>query len=114
MVPDVIIKYIQRKECIYEIYSDININRDYICTQSSDINEIYRNSLRSFLYIGAAGFALDILRSLRELRISAGLRFRYATPKGCASRPLRKPAAPLYAIGLRRIKEGRRFKSWQN
>jgi len=28
---------------------------------SSDINEIYRNSLRSFLYIGAAGFTLDIL-----------------------------------------------------
>jgi len=39
---------------------------------SSDMNEIYRNSLCSFLYIGAAGFALDILRSLRELRISAG------------------------------------------
>ncbi len=69
-------------------------------TNSSYINEIYRNSLRSFLYIGAAGFALDILRSLCELRISAGLRFRYAAPKECATRHLRKPAAPLGDILL--------------
>jgi len=48
----------------------------------TDMNEIYRNSLCSFLYIGAAGSALDILRSLHELHISAGLQFRYAAPLG--------------------------------
>ena len=81
------------------------VQRD-VYPNTSDINKIYRNSLRSFLYIGAAGFALDILRSLRELRISAGLRFRFAAPKGCASRPLRKPAAPLYEIARLNMQTG--------
>jgi len=26
------------------------------------------------------------------------LRFRFAAPKGCATRPLRKPRAPLYEM----------------
>ena len=83
------------RRSISALSEDITPKWNHISTPSADITKIYRNSLRSFLYMGAAGFALDILRSLRELRISAGLRFRYDAPKGCASRPLRKPAAPL-------------------
>ena len=67
-----------------------------------EINEIwikcFIRHIGEVLYIGAAGFVLNILCSLRELRIFASSWVRYTVPKGHTPHPSHKPATPLGEI----------------
>jgi len=60
---------------------------------------IYRNSLRSFLYIGAAGFTLDILVRFANFVYLRGIQNVLFKPLTCPVH-FGYPTAPLYEIEL--------------
>jgi len=65
---------------------------------------IYRNSLRSFLYIGAAGFTLDILVRFANFVYLQGIQNVLFKPLTCPVH-FGYPAAPLGEIGRFHKKE---------
>jgi len=66
----------------------------YVCTND-------KQNAFGILLIGAAGFALDMLVP-KALRLSAGLRFRYATPKGALRDPsqTRRPVSSHFKTSI--------------